>query len=245
MEILFIVDNLDDIERKISLLDSFGLDIKFFVNAKYVTKLITNKFIVNRIVAIYNNNVNMTIDKYLKDKNYKPKQTLLYYSSAELTNEIIDQIREYLKLKPNVIYVKKKFTWWDKVKLWFYQKVIKLIFGLNDEFASVKLQYCSEELMSALAQTNFKNHIFTIPNALNIELDKTKETTYYNKPKPNKNYLYNPIVICLILICYVVLEKFLKLPFWAYLLVITMILATIINLIIMIVKNSFDIRYKK
>lgn len=245
MEILFIVDSVEDIERKISLLEVLGADIKFFVNSKHVTKLITNKYIVNRVVAIYNNNVNVTIDKYLQSDTYTPTQTLLYYASAKLDNEMLDKIRENLKLKPDVIYVKKKLTLWDKFKLWFYQKVVKLIFGLRDEYASIKLQYFSEELMEAFVQTSFKNHVFSIPNSLRVELDKIQEKTYYSKPKFNKNYLYNPIVICLILICYVVLERFLKLPFWVYLLVITMILATIINLIIMIVKNSFDIRYKK
>ncbi|MBQ7797748.1 MAG: hypothetical protein IJ371_01340, partial [Clostridia bacterium] len=86
---------------------------------------------------------------------------------------------------------------------------------------------------------------FSIPNSLNIELNKEDEKSYYSKPKFNKNYLYNPIVMCLILICYVVLERFLALPFWVYLLVIALLLATIINWIIMVVKNSFDIRYKK
>ena len=245
MEILFVIDSVEGLERKISLLEGFGAEIKFFVHYKYVAEIIKNKFIVNRVVAIYNNNLNVTIDKYLKSENYKPTSTVLYYSSADLTHEMISNIRDNLKLKPSVIYVKKKFNWWSKFKLWFYQKVIKLIFGLNDEYASIKLQYFSDELMGAFAQTNFKNHIFSIPNNLSIELDKGNESSYYAKPKFNKNYLYNPIVLCLILICYVVLERFLILPFWVYLLVIALILATIINWIIMIVKNVFDIRYRK
>ena len=158
---------------------------------------------------------------------------------------MLNDIREKLKLIPSVVYVKKKLNWWSKLKLWFYQKVIKLIFNLNDEYASVKLQYFSAEIMEAFVNTNFKNHIFRVHNSLNIELDKDKVETYYSKPKFNKNYLYNPIVMCLILICYVVIEKFLTLPFWVYFLVIALLLATIINWIIMIIKNNFDIRYKK
>lgn len=245
MEILFVVDSIDDIEHKISLLEVFGADIKFFIQSKYVAKIIKNKFIVNRVVAIYNNNINETIDKYLKDEKYKPKQTLLCYSSVTLNSDIINKIRDNLQFKPTVIYLKKKLNWWSKFKLWFYQKVVKLIFGLNDEYASIKLQYFSEELMEIFVQTNFKNHIFSIPNSLAVELDKGKESSYYNKQKFNKNYLYNPIIICLVLICYVVAERFLALPFWVYLFIIAMILAVIVNWIVMIVKNTLDKRLKK
>ncbi len=245
MEILFVVDSVDNIERKISLLESFGADIKFFVHSRYVANIIKNKFIVNRVVAIYNNNINTTIDKYLNDEKYKPTDTLLYYSSVDLNSEMVGKIRSNLQFKPSVIYIKKKLNWWGKFKLWFYQKVIKLIFGLNDEYASVKLQYFNAELMEVFKQTNFKNHIFSIPNSLNIELNKSEETTYYHKCKFNKNYLYNPITICLILICYVVAERFLALPFWVYLFIIALLLSTIVNWIVMVVKNAFDKRFRK
>ena len=245
MEILFVVDKLEDIEKKISLLESFGADIKFFVDSKNVAKLVKNKYILDRIVAVYSKNVNITIDKYLKGDEYKPTETLLYYSSAKLTVEIVNKIREDLKLNPDTIYIKKKFSMWDKIKMWFYHKVIKLIFGINDEYASVKLQYFSKNIMSALSETNFKNHIFRVENYLNIELVKGEEETFYNKPKFNKNYLYNFVALCLILICYVVIERFLVLPFWVYLLIIALILATIINLIVFIIIGAFDCRYKK
>ena len=93
MEILFIIDSVEKIEHKISLLESFNADIKFFVHSKCVSKIINNKYIVNRVVAIYNNNVNVTIDKYLKSSEYKPTKTLLYYASADLDINIINQIR--------------------------------------------------------------------------------------------------------------------------------------------------------
>lgn len=245
MEVLFVVDKIEDLDKKISIFDDLGMDIKFFVSSKLVANLINNKYVVDRIVAIYKNNVNITIDKYLKAETYKPTQTILYYSSAELSLEKLEQIREKLKIDPTVLYVKKKFTFWDKFKQWFYQKLVKLIFGIHDAFASVKLQYFSAEVMGIFVQTNFKNHIFALPNSVSIELEKGEEKTYYDKPKFRAITLYNPIVICLILICYVVLEKFLALPFWSYFLVVALLLATIINWIVMVIKHSFDARYKK
>ncbi len=244
MEILFVVDSVDNIDKKIALLESFG-EIKFFVHSQHVAKLVKKKKILNRIVAMYSKNVNITIDKYLKANEYEPTDTILYYASAELTPQLLDKIRENLQLKPNTIYVKKKFGWWAKIKLWFYKKLTKLVFGMSDEYASVKLQYFNEFTMSVLAKTNFKNHVFGIPEALDVELESEQVESFYTKPKFDKNYLYNPLVMCLVLICYVVMERFLTLPFWVCLLVVALLLATAINWIVMVIKNHLDCRYKK
>jgi hypothetical protein len=245
MEILFVIDNVDNLDKKISLIETIGADIKFFVDSKYVSNVIKNKKILDNIIAIFKNNINETIDKYIQQENYVAKSTIIYHSSVDITVEMIEKIRQNLQLNPDTIYVKKKMGFWSKFKLWVYNKIIKFLFGIDDEFASTKLQYFSEKMMSIFQQSNFKNHIFTMPNALTIEIDKQRAVTYYNKPKFNKNYLYNPIVICLILIVYAVLETFFKLQFWIYLLFITLIISVIVNWITMIIKNNFDVRFKK
>ena len=187
----------------------------------------------------------MTIDKYIKSANYKVQNTLLYYASADLTLDIVEDIRERLKAKPDVIYVKKKLNTWKRFKLWFYQKLIKFIFGVTDEYASIKLQYFSAEMMQAFIETSFKNHIFSVPEAHTIELDNKKAESYYTKTKFNKNLLYNPMVICVILMGYVVLEKFFKLQFWMYFMVISLIISVCVCWGVMIAKYRFDTRYKK
>ena len=245
MEIFFVIDSLDNIEHKISLLEGLGENIRFFVDAKHVSKLLTNKYIVSRVTAIYNKNVNVTIDKYIKSSKYELQDTLLYYSSAELDLEIVEDIRQRLTAKPEVIYVKKRLNAWKRFKLWFYQKFIKFIFGVTDEYASVKLQYFSAEMMSALVETSFKNHIFSMPEAHTITLDDKKSESYYTKPKFNKNILYNPMALCVILMGYVAVEKFFNLKFWMYLLWIGLIISVCVCWGVMVVKYKFDTRYKK
>ena len=245
MEIFFVIDSLENIEHKISLLEGFGDNIKFFVDAKYVPKLLNNKYIVNRVVAIYNKNVNVTIDKYIKSSKYELQDTLLYYASAELDMVIVEDIRQRLEAKPDVIYVKKSLNPWKRFKLWFYQKLIKFIFGIEDEYASVKLQYFSSDMMALLVETSFKNHIFSVPEAHTITLDSKKAESYYTKPRFNKNILYNPIAMCIVLMGYVVVEKFFKLQFWMYLLWIGLILTVCVSWGVMLVKDKFDTRYKK
>ncbi len=245
MEILFVIDSLNNLDNKINLLKAFEADIRFFVDAKLAPQLVKNKYIINHIVAIYNKNVNITIDRYIKQDTYTPTSTLLYYSSADLNVKMIDNIRENLKLHPNVIYVKKRLSLWDKFKLWFYDKFIGLIFGIKDEYASTKLQYFNDEMMVAFRNSSFKNHIFKFINAQTIELEKAESKSYYINPGFNKNYLYNPIALCLILICYVVLERFFKLPFVVYFFVIALIVSVLFVTVVMIINNTFNKRYKK
>ena len=245
MEILFVIDSLNNLDNKINLLKVFDADIKFFVDAKLAPKLVGDKYIINRTVAIYNKNVNITIDKYIKQTSYVPDATLLYYASADLNVKIIDSIRENIKLNPNVIYIKKRLSLWDKFKLWFYDKFIRLIFGVKDEYASTKLQYFNDEMMVEFRKSSFKNHIFSFINAQTIELEKSESESYYARPGFNKNYLYNPIALCLILICYVVLERFFKLPFVVYFFVIALIISVLFVTVVMIINNTFNKRYKK
>ena len=194
MEILFVVDSIKDLDRKISLItDTFGVNIKFFVSAKHVKDLAKNKDIVGKIASIYSSSVNVAIDQYLKSNVYTPKPTILYVSSAELTTRVIEGFRENLKLAPHTIYLKKTCTWWDRFKLWFYKKVINTIFGMKDEFASVKLQYFSAEVMSELAETNFRNHIFSLENSLTIEVSEEEAKSHYYGFKFNKRLLLNNI----------------------------------------------------
>lgn len=245
MEILFVIDSLNNLDNKINLLKAFDADIKFFVDAKLAPQLVKNKYIINHIIAIYNRNVNITIDKYIKQSTYTPTATLLYYASANLDTKLINNIRENLKLKPDVIYVKKRLSLWDKFKLWFYDKLIRLIFGVKDEYASTKIQYFSDEMMGEFSKSSFKNHIFSFRNAQTIELEKSESESYYARPGFNKNYLYNPIALCLILICYVVLERFFKLPFVVYFFVIALIISVLFVTVVMIINNTFNKRYKK
>ena len=245
MDIFFVIDSLDNIEHKISLLEGLGENVRFFIDAKFVSKVLGNKSIVSRIVCIYNKNVNVTIDKYIRTSNYTPQNTLLYYSSADLTLDMVEDIRERLKAKPDVIYVKKKLNSWQRFKLWFYQKLIKFIFGVEDEYASIKLQYFSAEMMQAFVETSFKNHIFSIPESQTITLEDKQAKTYYTKPKFNKNTLYNPIAICAILMGYVTLEKFFKLRFWMYFFIVSLLIASTVSWVAMVIKDRFDTRYKK
>ena len=70
MDILFVIDSIKNLDKKISLItDNFGNNIKFFVHAKLVADIAKNKFIATNTIAIYNKNVNVTIDKYIKSAN--------------------------------------------------------------------------------------------------------------------------------------------------------------------------------
>lgn len=246
MEILFIVDSLKDIDKKISIItDNFGENIKFFVSSKLIAKLSTNKKVMAGLKSIYGFSVNDTINQYVQAKEYAPQDTILYYSSADLNNELAEQMREAIQFAPPTVYFKKQLNWFGKFKVWCYNKLVKAIIGMEDEFASVKFQYMNVEFMSELAQTSFKNHILSLPDTEKVELDKEQSKSFYDKVGFNKKFLYCPIAICLLLIGYVLLEAFVKVKFWMYLFVILILVAIVVSTCMFAIKNVFDKRYRK
>lgn len=246
METLFIVDSLKDIDKKISIImDNFGEDIKFFVSSKLVAKISTNKVILGGLKSIYGASVNDTITQYIKSKDYTPQDTILYYSSAELDFELAEQMREAIKFAPPTVYFKKHLNWFGGFKVWCYNKIVKSIVGMNDEFASTKFQFMNAELMGELAQTSFKNHILSLPDTEKVELSKEQSKSFYDKVGFNKNFLYCPIAICLVLMAYVILEAFVKVKFWMYLSVILILVAIVVCTGIFSIKAVFDKRYRK
>jgi len=101
MEILFVVDKLEDIEKKISLLDSFGADIKFFVNSKHVAKLVKNKYILERIVAIYHH-----YRKEAKTANSTPQVIVQQQQQADP----LEQLEKLSKLKEMGVISEEEFN---------------------------------------------------------------------------------------------------------------------------------------
>ncbi len=246
MEILFVVDSEVDLDKKIALLEqTFDAKFKFFVDSKLAIKVMSNKFVMSNLVSIYSGDINTSIEKYVKSNTYTPTNTLIYYSSANIDKPLLENMLYNIRRQPNIVYVKKKLSWWDKVKLWFYSIVLKLLFGVNDEYASLKLQYISSDLMKGVVNTKFSNRIFSVDNARRIELSSDKIKSHYYTLGLKKYHFWNACAVCLILITYVILEAFFKLKFWMYLLIVILILSVIINEIIMMAKEAFDNRFKK
>ena len=92
---------------------------------------------------------------------------------------------------------------------------------------------------------DFKNHIFSIPESQTIIIDAKRAESYYTKSKFNKKTLLNPMAMCIILMGYVLLEKFFKLPFWTYFLVVSLLIGAAVSWAAMVIKYRFDTRYKK
>lgn len=246
MEILFVIDSLDDLDKKIELFNqTFEAKFKFFVDSKIATKVMKNKFVMSNIVSIYSGDAAETIEKYVKQSNYLPEETVVYYSSAEIDKHLLDDMLLKITKRPKMVFIKKTFSWWDKVKFYFYSLIIKWLFGSVDEYASVKLQYINKNLMKAAVETRFMNRVFSVENAEIVELDKQKVKSHYLKLDFSKYHILNAIIFCLVLIAYIVLEAFFKLQFWVYLLMLISILSIVICEIIFISKEMFDKRLKK
>lgn len=247
MEIFFVVDELKGLDEKIDILSRvFEGDFKFFVPTKFYTKINDNKFVLEHLAGVYEQNPNKKIDEYIKGEKFLLSDIFLYYSSASLSMGTLKQIQEKIKYRYDSIYLSKKS---GKVGNFFkkiYQKIISWMFRAVDTMCYTKVQYISKEFATFLKETKFNNYIFKAENSVIIEVeDKEQNNNLKNKFKLTKNNIYNLIIFCFILITYLVLANLFKLKFYLHFLFIMLILFEIAMAIMLFVNNIFAIRYKK
>lgn len=236
MQTFFVIDDTKNLDKKIDLIiNNIGSDIHFFVKAKLYTKIANNQMITKNLAGVYKNNEIMKIDEYIKSDKYPSCESLfLCYSSVEFGDKLLATIREKASYGYDSVFVRQKRSWWGRFSSWIYMKLAKFMYNVDDACCSPKIQYMSKEFVEHLKETTFCNHIFDVKKKVVVDVaDKQQKLSLDVKTTFNKYYLYDILALVLILVGYVVLETFLKLPFFVYFAVfLSVILAVIVALIV-------------
>ncbi len=236
MQTFFVIDDTKNLNKKIDwIINNIGDDIRFFVKTNLYTHTASNQMVMNNLAGVYKDNEILKIDEYIHSDKYPScDNVFLYYSSVELDEKLLTEIREKAVCGYDSVFVRPKRNWWSRFTDWMYQKMAKFMFNVEDSCCSPKIQYMSKEFVEHLKETTFCNHIFAVRKKAIIEVaDKEQKSTLNPKITFNKYYLYDILALILILAGYVVLETFLKLPFFVYFaLVLSVILAVVIALMI-------------
>jgi len=246
MQILFVIDDLKEIDDKISLFETYIKgDFKFFVDISLYSKIADNKFVIENLAGVFEDYPSSKIDEYIKSDKFKLSDCIVYYSSMKITVDLIKKFNDKIGYQYNSVTVKQKFNFFQKVFNWIYDKCIKFIFREKDELSSNKLQYMSKTLMQDLIDTRFNNRIFEIENSVFLDCeDKEIVKTMKNKFKLKKYNLFNMIFLVSLISVYVLTEALFKLPFWAYILFIFFSLTSIFLIFLLISYNIFELRYE-
>lgn len=247
MQVFFVIDSLAELDFKINLIQNFfSNDIKFFINSKFYGKIYNNQYIMSNTVKIFEGNEKAKIDDYLKSDKCNIDDTFLYYSSVKLSKDILQDVTKKKMYNYDAIYFKKKENAFSRFLKTIYQKIVNILFRVEDAFCSTKIQYISANFMENLKKNKFNNHIFKAKNSSEIELENANQAkTLSNKITFNMKSLYILIGLFASILLFVVLDVYFKLMFWVYFLFFMIVLLSIILFILMLFDNIFRSRYKK
>lgn len=246
METFFVVDSIKYLKNNIEIIrNNIGDSIKFFVKTKLYTEICGDRFIIENLAGLYDNNEIKKIDEYIKGEKYLPKDTVIAYSSVKLNDDLILKIVQCQPYQYDTIYFKKSDNFFTRILKNIYRKLSKLFFNFPDATCSYKLQFISERFMGALKFSRFQNRIMQAKNSIEIDVDDVETKKSLKDDFKFKKYnIYNLIALFLILIGFVSYLTFAKIKF---IFVFAFILAIITSLslsVLLIAYNVFDIRYK-
>lgn len=243
MQLFFVIDSVENLDDKLERAKNiFDCKPSFFIKTSLYTKVSTNLEIMQSLLGVYDKNVNAKINEYIHGSKYNLDDCLVLYASADLTNEFLLELKNKITYGYDAIFIKEKETFFSKLKDKLYTSIIKLMFNVEDKKCSVKAQYLKRTSMEKLLDARFNDRILMDGNTTTM-YTPGKNKTLSEKPKFEKKTILALIVGCVIILMYVVLEVFLKLPFFV---IFTFILLTFLSVIVSImlfVNNIFKSRY--
>ncbi len=243
MKIIFVVDSISDINKKVDALSSrFGNNICFVVKAPLAELFKTFGYTCN---AIYSNNLSLTIHMLLLKAEIE--DVLVYYSSLILSEKLLNDFASKI-YSGKIVNVVPKYNAWENMCNSAYDTYVKTIFKIGDSFASPKLQFLPASFVTELLTSHFANRMFSLPASAvtNIYLDKGEQSNSAKiKTKFSKFHLIPIIAMLTITLALIMCLAFFKVSFA---LVFAFVLLYLLDLILFIIfqcKVYFDARFLK
>lgn len=199
MKVIYVVNNITDINSKIQLLQNrFGKDVFFVVKANLVKIFQTYNHPTH---AIYSKNLPEVIHTLLlKTKNLD--DCIYLTSDLQINDRVLNKFISAIQANPGkVINVCPNYSFFEQISNSVYNVYVKSLFKNKDSLASAKMQYLPKAFVEELVTSHFGNKLFEVNKAYCKEISyEEKEFNQNLKTKTgfNKNLLV-PIILALIL----------------------------------------------
>lgn len=243
MKIVFVVDSISSIQKKINMISSrFGNNIFFVVKAPFAELFKTYGYQCN---AVYTNRLALTIHVLLSKSELD--DVLIYYSSFELTDQLLNDFTAKIR-NDKITNVMPIYNSFENMCNSAYNVYVKSIFKINDSMASPKLQYIPYIFVSELLNTHFANRLFELPNELVEKVYiKDKKVSDNAKVKPSFSKLHIIFLISLLVISMALIIglAFIKVNFLFVLIFILLYVLDLILFLIFQCKVKMDSRFLK
>ena len=246
MKIVYVVDNISNLQNKVDTLKNrFGNDILFVVKSNLLPIFQTYGYTVN---AVYGSNLSKTIHVLLR-KMDELEDIVYLKSSLNLTNNLLNKFISSIGDKSKIVNAIPKRNAYENLGLSCYNIYVRSIFKLQDSLCSTKLQFIPKNFLYELLSTHFGNKLFQVKPEMvrNIYFEEKEiNNNLKDKYKFNKKLLI-PIIAALVITLTFVLTVFLakKVNYFISIIFIFFYLLDIMSIIIMNCKTFFDNRIFK
>jgi len=243
MKLVCVVDSLTDIKNKLEFLSQFKSNTLFIVFSPFEEIVKTFGITPN---AIYTNKLAQIMHIAIEEDGVE--DTIIYYTSLNLTAELVNQFLKQIGNKNKVVNLHPKYNIFEKMYNSVYNNYVKGVFKLKDSLCSPKLQFLPKACVEELLSSHIANRMFMLKEGKSVEL--TSEDKFINKTSKPK-YKFNkfhliPIIVTLLLTaglltCLATLKpNFILIISFVALFILNIIIYTIFNF-----KNHFDDRFLK
>lgn len=244
MRVVYVVDSITDLNKKITLLKTrFVEDIVFVVRADLVELFKTYGYNPN---AIYYKNLSKVVHSTLARLNLD--DTVICYASLKLDNNLLNNFVNNIGDKSKVVSLEPQYNIFEKFCNATYNIYVKSLFKLKDSMSSPKLQFLPATFVDELLYSHISNRLFELSpehkKSISVE---DKEINKSMKTKSNA-LKYNLISIIIALLVTVGLFIYIANSKINYVFILLFAILYILDLTLSIIftcKAKFDQRFLK
>ena len=242
MKVVCVIDSIKNLNAKIQLLKSrFGEELIYIVDVKLRKLVETYGLYAN---AIYRDSLSRTI--HITLKKYEPDDTIIYYTSVELNEDLLNKFLTKIGDKQKVVNIEPNYNAFERMSNAAYNLYVKSVFKLTDNLASPKMQFLPQSFVAELMNTHIANRMFKVEQTSTIYVEnKAISKSLKLKNRFTKLHLI-PIIIALVITIALILSiAFVGAKYVPILICTLFYLLDIFITIIFLCKNKFDTRFLK
>jgi len=244
MKIVYVVDSISDLNKKINMLKmKFGDNIFYVVRADLFDLFKTYGFSAH---AIYFKNLTKVIHNLLL--NSELEDVVICYSSLKLDNNLLTKFTTSIGNKSKIVSVMPKYNTYEQLCNSAYNVYVKCMFKLNDSLVTPKLQFIPSEILVELLATHLGNRMFEIPQEINktISIENSEINKTMKTKSPCLKFCLSALIIALIITAGLLASiAYLKVRYIPILICSLLYVLDIILTFILSCKSKFDHRFLK
>ena len=244
MKVIYVIDNISDLNNKINLITHhFGNNIFFVVKADLVELFETYNYVPH---AVYYKNLTKVIHTLLA--NSEIDDIIICYSSLMFNEHLLTKLTNAIGNRTKIVNLMPKYTSFENMCNSAYNIYVKSLFKVTDSMISPKFQFIPSNFLPELLSTHLGNRLFEINSDccknVTIEDEEINKSMKIKAP-----ILKNTLIACIIALL-ITVGLLASIAYYKvnYLIILSCVVLYILDLILTFIfsfKAKFDHRFLK